>query len=101
VGESHFCKVRAWDREHDRAENSFVSHGLQILILGRAGSDMDESEMKERRPIRPPPLENSTSGYYLPAAAAAAAGIMPAIFMPSIRVRTASRLAPVSVQAST
>ena len=54
VGKSHFRKVRAWDREHDRAENGFVSHGLQILILGRAGSDMDESEMKERRPIRPP-----------------------------------------------
>ncbi len=38
---------------------------------------------------------------YRPAPAAAAAGIMPAIFMPSMRVSTASMLDPVSTQAST
>jgi hypothetical protein len=38
---------------------------------------------------------------YRPAPAAAAAGIMPAIFMPSMRVSTASMLDPVSMQAST
>src|SRR5208283_225852 len=57
---------------------------------------------EEGRPIGPP-FKNwkRATGYYLPAPAAAAAGIIPAIFMPSIRVSTASRLAPVSVQAST
>jgi hypothetical protein len=38
---------------------------------------------------------------YRPAAAPAAAGIIPAIFIPSIRASTVSRLAPVSVHAST
>ena len=43
------------------------------------------------------------AGSYLPAAApvAAAAGFVPAIFIPSILLKTDSRLAPVSVQAST
>jgi hypothetical protein len=46
-----------------------------------------------------PKTENHT--YLPPAVAPAAAGIIPAIFIPSIRARTFSTLAPVSVHAST
>jgi hypothetical protein len=42
-----------------------------------------------------------TENCYLPAPAAAAAGIIPVMVMLSIRASTVARLAPVSVQAST
>jgi hypothetical protein len=77
-------------------------HLLTALIRIPAGSRPHKREPKERRAAPRPALWKPETGYYLPAAAAAAAvGIMPAIFIPSIRVRTASRLAPVSVHAST
>jgi hypothetical protein len=68
---------------------------------------------KKRRPVKPPrqpkarnrkPKARSRkpeAGRYFPAVAPVAAGIMPAIFIPSIRASTFSTLAPVSVHAST
>jgi hypothetical protein len=61
-----------------------------------------ERSRKKGRPQRPPSRKLGTgTRYYLPADAPAAAGIMPAIAIPSIRASTFSTLAPVSVQAST
>jgi hypothetical protein len=61
------------------------------------------SSQKKRAAVKGCPSRNSVLGtrYYLPAAAPAAAGIIPAIAIPSIRASTFSTLAPVSVQAST
>jgi len=57
--------------------------------------------LQEKGAAAKPPLDKTRYCYCLPAAAPAAAGIIPAIAIPSIRATTFSTLAPVSVQAST
>ena len=64
-------------------------------------SGLSLREKKKAAAMPPLPRTENLLSPYRPAAAPAAIGIIPAIFIPSIRARTFSTLAPVSVHAST
>jgi len=74
---------------------------LRILIRSAVGSCSQNQKKKGGCLSRPSRNYKMTPGNYRPAAAPAAFGTIPAIFIDSIRASTVSRLAPVSVQAST
>ena len=86
---SHFADYRMARCLFRGAFGSTWSHLLTTLMPNEKG--------QHSRPSKNP----NPSESYRPAPAAAAAGIIPAIFIPSMRVNTDSMLDPVSTHAST